>query len=360
MILRQGAARIFGWLKDRQAGEVHERAMIRSVTGWSEVSLKTYLGKNKLAPFLLELSDGRLKVLTDGRDLSEAHFHETFTQAAPRKVTLSPGDCLFSDTNKYTLVEPLGSGAVGNVWSARVSAPKAASLVAVKIMLPREDLLDISKLVNVRERFRREAANGQTLRHPNIVRYFDTGAIQENPFLVMELADASVGKHLKHGSHLDPVEVDEIVYACIAGLGYLHDMDCPHRDVKPDNILSFEEGYKLGDLGIVKWSDFDPAFTKGGTITRASVQLGSWFYMAPEQQQDPHEATPESDIYALGVSWIEMLTGTLPAPQAIGAGAYEDPSERAEICALIARMVAYSPAERPSLEEISAATQPTS
>ena len=153
--------------------------------------------------------------------------------------------------------------------------------------------------------------------------------------------------------------MDGIVHACVAGLRYLHDMGCPHRDVKPDNILCFEEGYKLGDLGIVKWSDFDLAFTKGGTITRASVQLGSWFYMAPEQQQDPHEATPESDIYALGVSWIEMLTGRLPAPQAIGAGAYGDPSDRIEICDLVARMVAYDPAGRPSLEEIAAIAQPS-
>ena len=360
MALRKGARRIFVWLKDRRAGEVHERATVREAAGWSEVSLNTYLGKNKLAPFLLELADGRLKALIDGSDLSEPHFHETFTQTAPRKVTLSPGDRLFGDTDKYELDEPLGSGAVGKVWSARVGASNTVDLVAVKIMLPREDLLDGSKLANVRERFRQEAANGQVLEHPNVVRYVDTGAVQKNPFLVMELADASVGQHLKRGGHLAPVDVDEIVHACVAGLRYLHDMGCPHRDVKPDNILCFEEGYKLGDLGIVKWSDFDPAFTKGGTITRASVQLGSWFYMAPEQQQDPHEAIPESDIYALGVSWIEMLTGRLPAPQAIGAGAYGDPSERAEVCALIRRMVAYNPAERPRLEEIAAIAPPSS
>ena len=91
------------------------------------------------------------------------HFHETFTQTAPRKVTLSPGNRLSGDTNEYELVEPLGSGAVGNVWSARVGAPQTVDMVAVKIMLPREDLLDGSKLVNVRERFR--PGGGKTARY---------------------------------------------------------------------------------------------------------------------------------------------------------------------------------------------------
>lgn len=241
MTLRKGARRIFGWLKDRRAGEVHERVTVREAAGWSEVSLNTYLRKNKLAPFLLELADGRLRILVDGRDLSKPHFHETFTQTAPRKVTLSPGDRLFGDTNEYELVEPIGSGAVGNVWSARVGASKVVDLVAVKVMLPREDLLDGSKLANVRERFRREAANGQVLKHPNVVRYIDTGAVQKNPFLVMELAGASVGKHLKRGGHLAPGDADEIIHACVAGLKYLHDKGCPHRDVKPDNILCFRQ-----------------------------------------------------------------------------------------------------------------------
>ena len=71
--------------------------------------------------------------------------------------------------------------------------------------------------------------------------------LEDGGSLVMELADASVGKHLKHGGHLSPVDVDEIVHACVAGLRYLHDMGCPHREVKPDNILCFEEGYTLGD-----------------------------------------------------------------------------------------------------------------
>ena len=123
-------------------------------------------------------------------------------------------------------------------------------------------------------------------------------------------------------------------------------------DVKPDNILACNEGFKLADLGIVKWSDFDPRFTTGGTLTKESMQLGSWFYMAPEQQQSPHEAVPASDVYALGVTWIEMLTGKLPSPQAVGAGQYPRPCDDDEVCSLLRRMVAYSPGDRPTVTEI--------
>jgi serine/threonine-protein kinase len=137
-------------------------------------------------------------------------------------------------------------------------------------------------------------------------------------------------------------------------LSYLHATGCPHRDVKPDNIIVFDAAYKLADLGIVKWSDFDPRFTTGGTLTRASMQLGSWFYMAPEQQQDPHDAVPASDVYALGISWIEMLTGQLPAPHAVGANQYPRPCEDAAVTDMIRRMVAYSPGQRPSLSEVKA------
>ena len=107
----------------------------------------------------------------------------------------------------------------------------------------------------------------------------------------------------------------------------------------------------------MRWSDFDPAFTKGGSITRYSVQLGSWFYMAPEQQESPHDAVEASDIYALGITWIELLMGTVPAPQAVGAGAYQLPAIRKEVANLIQRMCSYDPATRPSLSEIESVLQ---
>ncbi|MGD1942354.1 MAG: serine/threonine-protein kinase [Leptolyngbyaceae cyanobacterium] len=351
MALRGGAKKLCEWLKQQRAGKIVSYDEVMTAANWSEVSLKTYINKNKIAPFLQKLENRTLKVLLDGGDITDNFFDETFTQTAPRHIKLSVGDKLQGSDYAYELVEPLGNGAVGYVWSARKQSPEV-ELVAVKVMLPRGDLLQDSKLPNVRERFRHEAHNGREIDHPNIVKYLDVGDVQQNPFLIMELANRSIADRLLASGPIPEEEVAEIVLDAIAGLAVLHSKECPHRDIKPANLLEFPNEIKLGDLGIVKWSDFDPAFTKGGTITHESVQLGSWFYMAPEQQESPHNAVEASDIYALGVSWIEMLTGQTPSPQAIGAGQYDIPEVRAGVADLIANMVKYSPADRPSLEDI--------
>ena len=356
MALRGGAKKLFEWLKQQSAGEIFSYEEVMEAANWNESSLKTYINKNKIAPFLQKLEDRKLKVLLDGDEITEKFFHETFTQTAPRHIQLSAGDEFQGENDKYELVEPLGNGAVGHVWSARIKSPEV-TLVAAKIMLPRRDLLQDSKLPNVRERFRREARNGREISHPNIVKYLDVGEVQKNPFVIMELADRSIADQLRDSGPIPEEEAAQISLDAVSGLSFLHSKGCPHRDVKPANLLEFSDAIKLGDLGIVKWSDFDPTFTKGGTITQESIQLGSWFYMAPEQQESPHNAVDASDVYALGVSWIEMLTGQTPSPQAIGAGRYDIPDVRSGITNLLANMVKYSPTERPSLEDIQEAIQ---
>lgn len=116
--------------------------------------------------------------------------------------------------------------------------------------------------------------------------------------------------------------------------------------------------YVLGDLGIVRWSDMNPAFTSAGTITRASVQLGSWYYMAHEQRVAPHEATAASDIYALGISWYEMLTGNTPDPAVVAAKAFGDPSSDFVTNRLIRQMLEFDQSKRPTAADILQAMSP--
>ena len=119
MALTRGAKNLFDWLMKQEAGTIVTNEDVMSAAGWSEVSLMTYLRKNKVAPFLQRLADRKLKVLLDGDEISEQFFDETFTQTAPRLIALSAGDQLEGEHDTYELVEPIGNGAVGKVWSAR-------------------------------------------------------------------------------------------------------------------------------------------------------------------------------------------------------------------------------------------------
>jgi len=351
MALSKGSKKLFNWLKQQHAGTIVTYEDVMGVTDWSKGSLDTYIGKNKIAPFLQKLENQSLKLLMDGDEITENFFNETFTQSAPRHINLSPGDQFQGEGNKYELVQPLGHGAVGHVWSARMKSPEVI-LVAAKIMLPRQDLLQDSKLPDVRERFRREAEYGRKLSHPNIVKYIDIGEVQQNPFLIMELADRSIADQLRTSGSIPEEEAAEIILDAVTGLDFLHSKECSHRDIKPANLLEFPNEIKLGDLGIVKWSDFDDAFTKGGTITKESMQLGSWNYMAPEQRESPHNTVDASDIYALGVSWIELLTGKVPDPYSVGARRYQIPKVRSGVAELLANMLEYNSTERPILVDI--------
>lgn len=205
---------------------------------------------------------------------------------------------------------------------------------------------------NIQTRFRREAKHGIALGHDCIVKVLDSGTHRGQPFLVMELARQSAASHLRARGVFIVDQSRKVIKRCVEGLSYLHSQGCVHRDVKPANLLECERGYVLGDLGIVKWSDLNPAFTSAATITRASVQLGSWFYMAPEQQSNAHEASQESDVYALGVTWYELLTSSTATPASFAAQRFSPPSPDDGINALIGRMTRFDSAERVSLKEV--------
>jgi serine/threonine protein kinase len=167
----------------------------------------------------------------------------------------------------------------------------------------------------------------------------------------MELASGMLSARIAQAP-LTLAQSLDVISTCASGLQYLAGKNCPHRDVKPDNILLYEGRYVLGDLGVVKWSDMNPAFTSAGSMTKESMRLGSWFYMAPEQRIKAHDATPASDIYAFGMSWYEMLTDATPDPTQIVAGDFDSPTKDDEANTFITRMLKYKALDRPTIAEV--------
>lgn len=217
------------------------------------------------------------------------------------KPVLEPGD-KFGDC---TIVRPLGSGAMGQVYL--IMAPNGTNY-ALKVLHPELERHD----VDMKRRFLHEAEFAMTIRHNNLVEVRDAGEEPEKGFCYI-LMEYMAGGSLKDRIATDgalPIEqaisfVSQIAYA----LALAHSHGVIHRDIKPDNILFTADGVpKLGDLGVAKF--FRNA--QSSTLTVKGHILGTPAYMAPEQMMDSHHIDARADIYSLGVVLYEMLTGKKP------------------------------------------------
>jgi serine/threonine-protein kinase len=348
--LTKGLAAVFEFLKGYDEGDLVTADQIMKATGWKPSSLRTYVQKNKLAGFRSKRADGRFEVLRNGSALTEADIAGALTQVTPDTTRFMPNEKVSGSLGEYKLEGERGRGATAHVWTAVTK--KTGERVAVKIVNPRPDLLDASIFKDLQRRFRREAENGRTFKSEFVIRIIDLGVHRNLQFLVMELANRSVKEMLEASGAFDVEDASKVVGRCLVGLHHLHLVGCVHRDVKPANMLVTGRGVVLGDLGIVKWSDLNPEFVSAGTMTTAAINLGSLNYMAPEQRDAPKTVTSASDVYALGVSWYELLTNARPSPAAFAAGKAPAPTSDPKITKMISRMTSYEASDRPSVSEI--------
>ncbi|MEI9937434.1 MAG: protein kinase [Pseudomonadota bacterium] len=242
---------LFQFLTSKSVGDVVTRKEVEQVTGWTGNTFPTHVSKHKFDGFLAKVGKDQFRILRDGSSISKGELSSAFTQVSPERLILTRGIRVAGKHDEYTLRKPLGSGAVGHVWEAEPA--RGGPRVAVKVMIPREDLLEPKRLDNVRARFRRETSNGLRLNHPRLIKYRDHGELSAHPFLVMDAADESLAQVIAR----KPLTVSEslgVVVASLEGLAHLHAQGCVHRDIKPHNILAKEKEYLLGDLGIVRWS----------------------------------------------------------------------------------------------------------
>jgi serine/threonine protein kinase/WD40 repeat protein len=202
----------------------------------------------------------------------------------------------------FRIIEEIGSGGFGVVYRARQQT--VARDVAIKVVLPK-----FATLPEFVRRFELEAQLIARLEHPHITPLYDYWRDPEGTFLVMRfLRGGSLKAALRQGP-LSPESASRVLDQVTAALDVAHRCQIIHRDIKPANILLDEDGNAyLTDFGIAK--DLEAEVAEG---TRTGVILGSPDYLSPEQARS-EPVTPQTDIYSLGITLYEMLTGQHPFP----------------------------------------------
>jgi serine/threonine-protein kinase len=200
--------------------------------------------------------------------------------------------------DRYELGEVIGHGAMGTVRAGHDRV--LDRIVAVKLLHAH-----LADEPDTRARFEQEARLAARLHHPNAVTVFDSGEHEGTPFIVMEhVAGETLAARIARGP-LDAAAARRLGAQVLDALGAAHALGIVHRDVKPGNILLTADGHaKLADFGIAKSAD-------GASHTSVGQVVGTLAYLAPERIQGA-TATPQSDLYAVGVVLYEALTGVKP------------------------------------------------
>ena len=253
-------------------------------------------GKDQYAAELfhrIALVDGRF------RDVAKRLVRSTQLQShlPPERESMP------STMGRYELLEPIGRGAMGFVYLGR--DPKINRIVALKAVdLAAE--VEPDDLDEARKNFLREAEIAGQLSHPNIVTIFDVGETDGLAYIAMEYLR---GRHLSEFTtpeRLLPVPVVlELLSRTADALDYAHSRNIVHRDIKPANIMydSVSDGLKITDFGIARLIDVGR--------TRTGIVLGTPAFMSPEQLEGKN-VNGHTDLFALGVSLYQLLTGHLP------------------------------------------------
>jgi serine/threonine protein kinase len=247
---------------------------------------------------------------------------------------------------RYALGEVIGRGGMAEVyraWDRVLERP-----VAVKMLhLATSDAA-------AGARFARETSTLAKLNHPGLVTVLDAGTVEDRPFLVMELVDGAALSTWVRGAGLDPRYVAAAGAQVADALRYVHGAGIVHRDVTPSNILLARDGrVLLADFGIARLAA-DTAH-----LTAQGLMVGTVGYLSPEQVTGG-DAGPAADVYALGLTLLEALTGEQAYPGPVPEAALARLTARPVIPEtlpppwpdLLRRMTAHRPSERPTAAEV--------
>ena len=199
--------------------------------------------------------------------------------------------------DRYEILEKIGTGGMSDVYKAKDH--KLNRFVAVKVLKQ-----EFSENANFVSKFRIEAQAAAGLMHPNIVNVYDVGEEGGIYYIVMELVEGiTLKKYIEKKARLSVKEAISIAIQVSMGIQAAHNNHIIHRDIKPQNIIISKEGkVKVTDFGIAKAAT-------SNTIT--SNVMGSVHYTSPEQARGGY-SDEKRDIYSLGITMFEMLTGRVP------------------------------------------------
>ena len=200
----------------------------------------------------------------------------------------------------YTVVSQIGRGGMGVVYKARDESLNR--FVAIKVL--NDQLTEDSIFL---QRFVREAQAAAGLSHPNIVQIYFIGEDNGHPYFVMEYVQGrSLDQMLRAEGRIDNPRASQLILQAAHGLAAAHDQGIIHRDIKPANLI-------LDDRGLLKIADFGLALPVDShtQLTATGMFVGTPDYLAPEQVSG-EKADHRTDIYALGVTFYLLLTGTPP------------------------------------------------
>ena len=200
-------------------------------------------------------------------------------------------------SDRYEIIDSVGSGGMADVYKAKDE--RLNRFVAIKVLKP--EYSSDKSFVN---KFRGEAQSVAGLSHPNIVNVYDVGDDGGLHYIVMELVEGiTLKRFIERKGKLEVKEAVGITIQIAQGMEAAHDNHIIHRDIKPQNIIISRDGkVKVTDFGIAKASN-------SNTIT--SNAMGSVHYLSPEQARGGY-SDEKSDIYSLGVTLYEMLSGKVP------------------------------------------------
>ena len=252
-----------------------------------------------------EMADALAQYLRDvdamNNALAESTLPEERTSDDPPQF--SPGDRV-GYKGDYEIRALLGRGGMAEVYKARQLS--VGRIVALKLIRQ-----DHRHRQTYRERFQREAQTVAKLSHPNIVTIYEVQEHAGSPYFTMEYVPGGSLKAKLEASHshgLPPREAAACLQQVAEAVQYAHERGVLHRDLKPENILVDRDGKpKVSDFGLAKSLESDERLTQTGQ------QVGTLPYMSPEQISSAvGDVSTRTDVYALGVTLYELLTGELP------------------------------------------------